>query len=94
MTKVLYKHEGQSALKVLEKGKTSISLPLPKDNGYVVLEIRAWGEGGDGVAHETIVSRDSGTGMMVQNEAKILYSHHSVFFTAAVLFSLIGLLEL
>ncbi|XP_065097401.1 contactin-2 [Paramisgurnus dabryanus] len=65
--KVLYKHEGQSALKILDKGKTSITLPLPKDNGYVVLEIRSWGDGGDGAAHETIVSRDSGTGMMVQN---------------------------
>uniref|UniRef100_A0AAR2KVT5 Contactin 2 n=1 Tax=Pygocentrus nattereri TaxID=42514 RepID=A0AAR2KVT5_PYGNA len=58
--KVLYKHEGQSALKVLDKGKTSVNLPLPKDNGYVVLEIRSWGEGGDGAAHEIIVSRDSG----------------------------------
>uniref|UniRef100_A0A4W5QXA6 Contactin 2 n=1 Tax=Hucho hucho TaxID=62062 RepID=A0A4W5QXA6_9TELE len=57
--KVLYKHEGQSALKVLDKGKTSVTLPLPKDNGYVVLEIRSWGEGGDGAAQETIVSRDS-----------------------------------
>ena len=57
---VLYKHEGQSALKVLDKGQTSIKLPLPKDNGYVVLEVRSWGDGGDGTAHETIVSRDSG----------------------------------
>lgn len=57
---VLYKHEGQTALKVLDKGKSSVSLPLPKDNGYVVLEIRSWGEGGDGPAHEIIVSRDSG----------------------------------
>lgn len=57
---VLYKHEGQTALKVLDKAKTSVSLPLPKDNGYVVLEIRSWGEGGDGPAHEIIVSRDSG----------------------------------
>lgn len=57
---VLYKHEGQSALKILEKSKTSIRLPLPKDNAYVVLEIRSWGDGGDGAAHETIVSRDSG----------------------------------
>lgn len=57
---VLYKHEGQTALKVLDKSKTSVSLPLPQDNGYVVLEIRSWGEGGDGAAHETIVSRDSG----------------------------------
>uniref|UniRef100_A0A8B9RFT6 Contactin 2 n=1 Tax=Astyanax mexicanus TaxID=7994 RepID=A0A8B9RFT6_ASTMX len=62
--KVLYKHEGQSALKVLDKGKTSVNLPLPKDNGYVVLEIRSWGEGGDGAAHEVIVSRDSG-GLMI-----------------------------
>uniref|UniRef100_A0A4W6E7W3 Contactin-2 n=1 Tax=Lates calcarifer TaxID=8187 RepID=A0A4W6E7W3_LATCA len=53
--KVLYKHEGQTALKVLDKAKTSVSLPLPKDNGYVVLEIRSWGEGGDGPAHEIIV---------------------------------------
>lgn len=59
-SQVLYKHEGQSALKVLDKGKTSVTLPLPKDNGYVVLEIRSWGEGGDGAAQETIVSRDSG----------------------------------
>ncbi|KAJ8400200.1 hypothetical protein AAFF_G00398940 [Aldrovandia affinis] len=82
--KVLYKHEGQSAMKVLEKSQTSISLPLPKDNGYVVLEIRAWGEGGDGAAHETIVSRDSGTGMMVQNAAKILCSYHSLLLTATI----------
>ncbi|KAK5871878.1 hypothetical protein PBY51_012619 [Eleginops maclovinus] len=67
--KVLYKHEGQTSLKVLDQSKTSVNLPLPKDNGYVVLEIRSWGEGGDGPAHEIIVSRDSGTGMMVQNEA-------------------------
>ncbi|KAG7477733.1 hypothetical protein MATL_G00072750 [Megalops atlanticus] len=93
--KVLYKHEGQSALKVLEKGKTSISLPLPKDNSYVVLEIRSWGEGGDGAAHETIVSRDSGTGMMVQNTAVFLRSYDCrVLLTAAALFTLIGLLEL
>uniref|UniRef100_A0AAQ4RAU7 Contactin 2 n=1 Tax=Gasterosteus aculeatus aculeatus TaxID=481459 RepID=A0AAQ4RAU7_GASAC len=65
--KVLYKHEGQNSLKVLDKAKTSMSLPLPKDNSYVVLEVRSWGEGGDGPAHEIIVSRDSGTGMMVQN---------------------------
>uniref|UniRef100_A0A8C9ZH30 Contactin 2 n=1 Tax=Sander lucioperca TaxID=283035 RepID=A0A8C9ZH30_SANLU len=58
--KVLYKHEGQTALKVLDHTKTSMSLPLPKDNGYIVLEIRSWGEGGDGPAHEIIVSRDSG----------------------------------
>uniref|UniRef100_A0A674PHP7 Contactin-3 n=1 Tax=Takifugu rubripes TaxID=31033 RepID=A0A674PHP7_TAKRU len=44
-----------------------LKLLLPKDNSYVVLEIRSWGEGGDGPAHEIIVSRDSGTGMMVQN---------------------------
>ncbi|XP_064162210.1 contactin-2 [Anguilla rostrata] len=92
--KVLYKHEGLSALKVLEKDQTSVSLPLPKDDGYVVLEIRSWGEGGDGAAHETIVSRDSGTGMMVQNSAKILCSHKSVLLTAAALLTLTGLLEL
>lgn len=57
---VLYKHEGQTALKVLDKAKTSVNLPLPKDNGYAVLEIRSWGEGGDGPAHEIIVSQDSG----------------------------------
>uniref|UniRef100_A0A8D3CJQ5 Contactin 2 n=1 Tax=Scophthalmus maximus TaxID=52904 RepID=A0A8D3CJQ5_SCOMX len=45
---------------LLDKGKSSVSLPLPKDNGYVVLEIRSWGDGGDGPAHEIIVSRDSG----------------------------------
>lgn len=47
-------------LKVLDKTKSSVNLPLPKDNSYVVLEIRSWGEGGDGPAHEIIVSRDSG----------------------------------
>ena len=57
---VLYKHEGQASLKVLDQGQTSVKLPLPSDNGYLVLEIRSWGEGGDGAAHETIVSRDSG----------------------------------
>lgn len=56
----MYKHEGQTALKVLDKTKTSVNLPLPKDNSYVVLEIRTWGEGGDGPAHEIIVSRDTG----------------------------------
>uniref|UniRef100_A0AAZ3SCG6 Contactin 2 n=1 Tax=Oncorhynchus tshawytscha TaxID=74940 RepID=A0AAZ3SCG6_ONCTS len=64
--KVLYKHEGQSALKVLDKGKTSVTLPLPKDNGYVVLEIRSWGEGGDGAAQETIVSRDSELPLLIR----------------------------
>lgn len=60
MCQVLYKHEGQTTLKVLDKTKTSVNLPLPKDNGYVVLEVRSWGEGGDGPAHEIIVSQDSG----------------------------------
>ncbi|KAF0035476.1 hypothetical protein F2P81_013234 [Scophthalmus maximus] len=63
--KVLYKHEGQNSLKVLDKGKSSVSLPLPKDNGYVVLEIRSWGDGGDGPAHEIIVSRDSALGVLL-----------------------------
>lgn len=57
---VLYKHEGQTTLKVLDKSSSSVRLPLPKDNAYVVLEVRSWGEGGDGPAHEIIVSRDSG----------------------------------
>nr|XP_023853255.1 contactin-2-like [Salvelinus alpinus] len=93
--KVLYKHEGQSALKVLDKGKTSVTLPLPKDNGYVVLEIRSWGEGGDGAAQETIVSRDSGTGMMVQNQAGSPWSNHAPFLlTATLSITLIGLLDL
>uniref|UniRef100_A0A671V5V4 Contactin 2 n=1 Tax=Sparus aurata TaxID=8175 RepID=A0A671V5V4_SPAAU len=43
---------------ILDKAKTSVSLPLPKDNGYVVLEIRSWGEGGDGPAHEIIVLKN------------------------------------
>lgn len=60
MRQVLYKHEGQTSLKVLDKSKSSVNLPLPKDNGYAVLEIRSWGEGGDGPAHEIIVSGDSG----------------------------------
>lgn len=60
MSQVLYKHEGQAALKVLDKAKSMVRLPLPKDNSYTVLEIRSWGEGGDGPAHEIIVSRDSG----------------------------------
>ncbi|XP_064821899.1 contactin-2-like [Oncorhynchus masou masou] len=93
--KVLYKHEGQSALKVLDKGKTSVTLPLPKDNGYVVLEIRSWGEGGDGAAHETVVSRDSGTGMMVQNQARSPWSNHApLLLTATLSLTLIGLLDL
>lgn len=61
---VLYKHEGQTVLKVLDRTKSSVTLPLPIDNGYVVLEIRSWGEGGDGPAHEIIVSRDSGEKLM------------------------------
>lgn len=60
LCQVLYKHEGQTSLKVLDKSKSSVNLPLPKDNGYAVLEIRSWGEGGDGPAHEIIVSGDSG----------------------------------
>uniref|UniRef100_A0AAV2M8Y2 Contactin-2 n=1 Tax=Knipowitschia caucasica TaxID=637954 RepID=A0AAV2M8Y2_KNICA len=67
--KVLLKHDGQTTLKVLDKTKTSASLPLDKDYGYVVLEIRSWGEGGDGPAHDIIVSQESGTGMMVQSGA-------------------------
>ncbi|KAJ7999515.1 hypothetical protein DPEC_G00195230 [Dallia pectoralis] len=91
--KVLYKHEGQSALKVLDKGKTSVTLPLPKDNGYVVLEIRSWGKGGDGAAHETIVSSDSGTEMMVQNRAgSLLFSHVCLLLTGT--FALTALLDL
>uniref|UniRef100_A0A674NIX0 Contactin-3 n=1 Tax=Takifugu rubripes TaxID=31033 RepID=A0A674NIX0_TAKRU len=49
-----------STLKVLDKSRSTVKLLLPKDNSYVVLEIRSWGEGGDGPAHEIIVSRDSG----------------------------------
>ncbi|KAK7880272.1 hypothetical protein WMY93_030639 [Mugilogobius chulae] len=55
--KVLLKHDGQTTLKVLDKTKTSASMPLVKDYGYVVLEIRSW---------ETVVM---GTGMMVQSGA-------------------------
>ncbi|KAG5838914.1 hypothetical protein ANANG_G00228730 [Anguilla anguilla] len=83
--------KGQHALKVLEKNRRSISLPLPKDDSHVVLEICAWGEGGNGPPHETIVSRDSGTGMMVQNSAGLLGLSHTLLCTAAVLLSLIGL---
>jgi len=57
---VLYKHEGQASLKVLDKGTTWVRLPLPPDSAYLVLEVRSWGEGGDGAAHQTMVSRDSG----------------------------------
>lgn len=39
--KVLYKHEGQTSLKVLDQSKTSVKLPLSTDDGYVVLEIRS-----------------------------------------------------
>ncbi|KAK6472062.1 contactin-2-like [Huso huso] len=91
--KILYKQEGQAVLKVLDKGKTSIQLPLPRDNGYAVLEIRAWGEGGDGAPKEVIVSRDSGTGMMVQNSATEHTPLHTVFSTTLVMLALIGLLE-
>ncbi|XP_069544877.1 contactin-2-like, partial [Brachyistius frenatus] len=75
--KVLYKHEDQAVLKFLDKSKMSVSLPLPKDNSYVVLEIRSWGEGGDGPAHEIIVSRDSGTGMMVQKDTSSRLCAHT-----------------
>uniref|UniRef100_A0A672QXN7 Contactin-2-like n=1 Tax=Sinocyclocheilus grahami TaxID=75366 RepID=A0A672QXN7_SINGR len=54
--KVLYKHEGQSVLKILDKSKNSVILPLPKDNGYVVLEVRSWGDGGDGADYKTKTS--------------------------------------
>ncbi|XP_041837223.1 contactin-2 [Melanotaenia boesemani] len=83
--KVLYKHEDQTALKFLEKTKTSVSLPLPKDNGYVVLEIRSWSEGGDGPAHEIIVSRDSGTGMMVQKDASSILTPQTLHLLSGLL---------
>ncbi|XP_008291579.1 contactin-2 [Stegastes partitus] len=90
--KVLYKHEDQAALKFLDKAKTSVNLPLPKDNGYVVLEIRSWGEGGDGPAHEIIVSRDSGTGMMVQKDASSTLSSHPLhLLTGCLLLTLVSL---
>lgn len=85
--KVLYKQEGQTLLKVLDKTKTSLSLPLPQDYGYVVLEIRSWGDGGDGPAHEIIVSQESGTGMMVQSGAlsTLLVQRVQVFGSLALL---------
>uniref|UniRef100_A0A3Q3W7P1 Uncharacterized protein n=1 Tax=Mola mola TaxID=94237 RepID=A0A3Q3W7P1_MOLML len=86
--KILYKHEGQAALKVLDKAKSSVRLPLPKDNNYVVLEIRSWGDGGDGPAHKIIVSQDSGTGMMVQNGSYFPLSSHLL--TASVLLALMS----
>ncbi|XP_053725357.1 contactin-2 isoform X1 [Synchiropus splendidus] len=67
--KVLWKHEGQTALKILDKWKTSVKLPLPRDKDYVMLEVRSWGEGGDGPAQELLVSGDTGTSMMLQNQA-------------------------
>ncbi|KAM8867926.1 LOW QUALITY PROTEIN: contactin-2 [Synchiropus picturatus] len=67
--KVLWKHEGQTALKILDKWKTSVKLPLPRDKDYVMLEVRSWGEGGDGPARELLVSGDTGTSMMLQNRA-------------------------
>ncbi|XP_061582530.1 contactin-2 [Cololabis saira] len=66
--KVLYKHEDQTALKLLDRTRTSVMLPLPED-GYAVLEVRTWGDGGDGPSYQVIVSRDSGTGMMVQKDS-------------------------
>uniref|UniRef100_A0A8C8HCV3 Contactin 2 n=1 Tax=Oncorhynchus tshawytscha TaxID=74940 RepID=A0A8C8HCV3_ONCTS len=87
--KVLYKHEGQSALKVLDKGKTSVTLPLPKDNGYVVLEIRSWGEGGDGAAQETIVSRDSGNSSPCSGGARRFTSRHRSLFPFLFVLSVI-----
>uniref|UniRef100_A0A4W6E8Y2 Contactin 2 n=1 Tax=Lates calcarifer TaxID=8187 RepID=A0A4W6E8Y2_LATCA len=85
----------ESAVLGYKVSATSVSLPLPKDNGYVVLEIRSWGEGGDGPAHEIIVSRDSGTGMMVQNEASsTLTSHHLPLLTGLVFFTLVSLSDL
>lgn len=57
---ILFRHEEQTVTKFLDKTQTSVSLPLPKDYVYVVLEIRTWGEGGDGPAKEIIVSQDSG----------------------------------
>uniref|UniRef100_A0AAR2LD54 Contactin 2 n=1 Tax=Pygocentrus nattereri TaxID=42514 RepID=A0AAR2LD54_PYGNA len=87
--KVLYKHEGQSALKVLDKGKTSVNLPLPKDNGYVVLEIRSWGEGGDGAAHEIIVSRDSGISVVMTRKNRVNVIIHFPFSCVSLIVSLI-----
>lgn len=84
--KVLFKHEGQTSLKVLDKTKSSVSLPLPTDSGYVVLEVRSWGDGGDGPAHEIIVSPESGTGMMVQSGTSSLTTC-SVLLTAVTLVS-------
>uniref|UniRef100_H3CKT9 Contactin-3 n=1 Tax=Tetraodon nigroviridis TaxID=99883 RepID=H3CKT9_TETNG len=87
--KVLYKHEGQNTLKVLDRSTSSVRLPLPKDNTYVVLEIRSWGEGGDGPAQEIIVSRDSGTGMMVQNSSP--FSHSTLLHLLVLLVLVPGL---
>lgn len=57
---ILYRHEDQTVMKFLDKSKTSVTLPLTKDYGYTLLEIRTWGEGGDGPSHEVIVSQDPG----------------------------------
>uniref|UniRef100_A0A8C2BEL6 Contactin-3 n=1 Tax=Cyprinus carpio TaxID=7962 RepID=A0A8C2BEL6_CYPCA len=75
------------------KSKNSITLPLPKDSGYVVVEIRSWGDGGDGAAQEAIVSQDSGTGMMVQNSSGTSGSLCTSFllFTSLVLIGSSGL---
>ncbi|KAM9759171.1 contactin-2 isoform 1-T4 [Menidia menidia] len=92
--KVLYKHEDQTALKLLDKTKTSVSLPLPRDNGYAVLEVRSWGEGGDGPAHEIIVSRDSGTGMMVQRSASPPLTRNPVLLLGPALLARVLLFDL
>ncbi|XP_077582424.1 contactin-2 isoform X2 [Stigmatopora nigra] len=89
--KVLYKHEGQAVLKVLDIAKTSVNLPLPKDDAYVVLEIRSWGEGGDGPSHEIIVARDSGTGMMVQSNV-IIYNHSLLLVFGLILLTIVVVL--
>ncbi|XP_015260563.1 PREDICTED: contactin-2-like [Cyprinodon variegatus] len=76
-------------MKVLDKTKTSLSLPLPKDYGYVVLQIRTCGEGGDGPPHEVIVSQDSGTGMMVQKDGgSTLDASHACISAGLVLLAL------
>ncbi|XP_037535094.1 contactin-2 [Nematolebias whitei] len=92
--KILYKHEDQAALKFLDKTKTSVSLPLPNDAGYVVLEVRTWGEGGDGPAQEIIVSQDSGTGMMVQKNVSTLSTPPPHLLSGLVLFILVLLSDL
>ncbi|XP_043932733.1 contactin-2 [Protopterus annectens] len=91
--KVLHKQEGHAIPKLYTTTKNSIQLPLPDDNSYMAVEVRAVGEGGEGPPAEVIISKDAGTGMMVHNPSTNT-SAHGILTATILMLVLIGWLEL